>query len=312
MNKKTCCSQISSRKVKERIIKASPIDQFRGLKLESKAKNQMTFLRGGKFLIGTEDEIAHEKDGEKPPRLLQVDPFYIDCYQVTNLDFIFFVKETGYITEAEEYGWSYVFHLLLSEDFREKGWESPPNTPWWAVVEGASWFQPEGPGSQILDRLDDPVVHISYKDAKSYSEWAGKRLPTEAEWEYAASGRLFDSRYPWGNKLHDQGKHHCNIWQGDFPKSNTAEDEYVGTCPVQEYASNDFGLYNVIGNVWEWCSDSFYKGDQSQLVQDWIVTKGGSYLCHDSYCNRYRIAARNPMTKNSTTGNLGFRCAKDK
>jgi formylglycine-generating enzyme required for sulfatase activity len=168
--------------------------------------------------------------------------------------------------------------------------------------------------------MDHPVIHISYRDAVAYCEWAGKRLPTEAEFEFAARGGLVQQRYVWGNELTPNGEHMCNIWQGDFPKANSAEDGYVGTAPVFAYQPNGFGLHHMAGNVWEWVYDwwspDFHvNGPRSNPIGpphgERKVMRGGSYLCHDSYCNRYRVAARTSNTPDSSTGNLGFRCARD-
>lgn len=183
-------------------------------------------------------------------------------------------------------------------------------------MAGARWRAPEGPGTSIGDRRDHPVVHVSWNDATAYARWAGKRLPTEAEWGKAARGGLVRARFPWGDELTPNGRHRCNIWQGDFPVRNPREDGCAGTVPVKAYAPNGFGLYNTSGNVWEWCADRF-TADRPATRTDPAgpphgenrVLRGGSHLCHRSYCNRYRVAARTSNTPDSTTGHGGFRCA---
>lgn len=279
-----------------------------------KYKEKMIHLPGGEFLMGTEDNEGFPADGEGPIRKVTVAPFYIDAYAVTNEEFSAFVKDTGYVTESENYGWSFVFYKFIPQRLAGRA-KQLPQTPWWLAVEGAYWYQPEGPGSNIEDRMDYPVIQVSWNDAVAFSEWAGKRLPTEAEWEYAARGGLEQKLYAWGDELTPNGEHYCNIWQGDFPKVNTEEDGYVSTAPAKSFPANGYGLYNVAGNVWEWCADWFTRTpDLSQLVNpvgpdtgQGKVMRGGSYLCHKSYCNRYRVAARSSNTIDSATGNLGFR-----
>lgn len=278
----------------------------------------MVYVEGGEFLMGTEDGEGFPADGEGPVRKVHVDPFYIDKYAVTNEEFARFVKETGYVTEAERFGWSFVFHLFVPERIAARVTQVPVETPWWWPVRGANWRHPEGPYTSIRNRWDHPVVHISWNDAVAYCQWAGKRLPTEAEWEFAARGGLEQAKYPWGDEFMPGGEFYCNTWQGRFPDFNTGEDGYIGTAPVDAFKPNGFGLYNVAGNVWEWCSDWFSAtyhvngprvnptGPPSGTTK---VMRGGSYLCHKSYCNRYRVAARTSNTPDSSTGNMGFRCA---
>ncbi|GAA2341411.1 formylglycine-generating enzyme family protein [Saccharopolyspora halophila] len=264
----------------------------------------MLVLPGGKFRMGTEDADGFPGDAEGPIREVEVAPFAIDPYAVTNARFAEFVDATGYRTDAEQYGWSYVFAKFLPGNLRKES-PRPESTPWWCGVSGAYWRYPEGPGSDIEGRWEHPAVHISYNDALAYCTWAGKRLPTETEWEYAARGGLDQARYPWGDELEPGGEHRCNVWQGQFPVRNTEADGYAGTAPVDAFQPNGFGLYNVSGNVWEWCADRFAEDVEARAM------RGGSYLCHDSYCNRYRVAARSANTPDSSSGNLGFRCAAD-
>lgn len=260
-------------------------------------------LPGGTFRMGSEDADTNRGDGEGPVREVSIAPFAIDAYAVTNDRFATFIESTGYRTETEEFGWSYVFAKFLPGPLRKIS-PRPQQTPWWCAVSGAQWDSPEGPGSHVRDRGDHPVVHVTWRDAHAFCQWAGARLPTEAEWEYAARGGLDQARYPWGDDLTPGGEHRCNIWQGTFPVRNTAEDGYAGTAPVHAYEPNGYGLHNTAGNVWEWSADPWQAGSDDRRTM-----RGGSYLCHDSYCNRYRVAARTSNTADSSAGNIGIRVA---
>jgi formylglycine-generating enzyme len=276
----------------------------------------MVRLDGGTFMMGGQDPDGHPADGEGPIRPVTLDPFAIDAYTVTNAHFAAFVGDTGYLTTAEETGWSFVFGGLLPDDFPLT--RGVAAAPWWRQVFGADWAHPEGPHSRVDDRPTHPVVHISWFDAVAYCRWAGVRLPTEAEWEYAARGGLEQQRFPWGDELVPGGRHRANVWQGDFPAENSCADGWYGTAPVDAYDPNGFGLFNVVGNVWEWTSDWFgvehapapATNPAGPAQGTHRVMRGGSYLCHESYCNRYRLSARSAVTPDSTTGNLGFRCAR--
>jgi sulfatase modifying factor 1 len=277
----------------------------------------MVLLPGGEFLMGTDDGAGYPADGEGPVRRVTLAPFWIATAAVSNADFAAFTEATGYLTDAERYGWSFVFGGLLPDDFEEtRGVEA---APWWRQVYGADWRRPEGPQSDLAGRDDHPVVHVTWGDAASYCSWAGTRLPAEAEWEYAARGGLEQRRFPWGDDLTPGGEHRCNIWQGEFPRRNTVEDGYYGTAPVRAFPPNGYGLYNIAGNVWEWCADWFARDAAQGPREDpkgaafgtHRVIRGGSYLCHASYCHRYRVAARSSNTPDSSTGNMGFRCARD-
>ncbi|WOX20806.1 formylglycine-generating enzyme family protein [Streptomyces solicathayae] len=268
-----------------------------------RAARRLVDLPGGRFLMGTDDPDGFPDDGEGPVRAAEVGPFRIAPTTVTNAQFATFVKDTGHVTEAEHFGFSFVFGGFLSDEVAATA-RAVAAVPWWRAVPGASWRSPEGPGSSVTSRQNHPVVHVSWNDAQAYCAWSGTRLPTETEWEYAARGGLEQRRYPWGDELTPGGRHMCNIWRGDFPTLNTAEDGYAGTAPVTAFRPNGYGLHNVVGNVWEWCAD-WFAPETSRVM------RGGSYLCHDSYCNRYRVAARSSNTPDSSTGNIGFRVAAD-
>lgn len=275
----------------------------------------MVGLDGGTFLMGHDLDEGYPDDGEGPMHEVQVSPFLIDATTVSNTLYSEFVDATGYRTESETFGWSFVFGGFLPDDFPPT--RAAAQTPWWRAVEGSDWRHPEGPHTDIADRMDHPVTHVSWNDAVAYAGWAGKRLPTEAEWEYAARGGLVQNRYPWGDEREPGGSHRMNVWQGNFPNENTLADGFAGTAPASSFLPNGYGLHNMTGNVWEWCSDWFdpsaYRSssgpDPSGPAQGTHrVMRGGSYLCHESYCYRYRVAARSANTPDSAAGNIGFRC----
>jgi formylglycine-generating enzyme len=261
--------------------------------------------------MGTDYAHGFPADGEGPVRAVSLSPFAIDIFPVTNAAFALFVDATNYRTEAEIFGWSFVFwaHIPPAR-FKDLVEDTAAYSPWWCKVPGATWNQPEGPGSNVNSRQNHPVVHVSWNDAAAYAAWAAKALPTEAQWEYAARGGLEQKLYPWGDELVPGGRHLCNIWQGVFPEKDTAEDGYAGTCPVDSFPANGYGLHSVTGNVWEWCTDWFDADLSSSSHGESKVMKGGSFLCHASHCNRYRVAARTSNTPDSSASNIGFRCVK--
>lgn len=270
---------------------------------------------GGTALTGTNTPFL-PMDGEGPLRRGRVKTLYWERGTVTNEAFSRFVEATGYITEAERFGWSFVFHLHL--DVPVETTVGINGQEWWRRVDGASWRYPNGP-NKAPSLPDHPVVQVSWNDASAYAKWAGGRLPSEVEWEHAARGGLGDVRYPWGDAdPHDEGNHFCNIWQGHFPMHNTAADGYEATAPAISFQPNGYGLYNMVGNVWQWTADPFKlrsvkktaRQANARLAGNKLL-KGGSFLCHRSYCFRYRIAARTGNTPDSASTHTGFRVVYD-
>lgn len=290
-----------------------------------KSELEFASIPSGNYKMGTDDQIGFPEDQEGPALSVYVPKFKISTTTVTVKEFSEFVKDTEYETVAEKIGWSFVFVDLLSNTTKQKS-KKMKETPWWYVVQGADWKHPEGPDSNVDGRLDNPVTQVSLSDAIAYCIWSGTRLPSESEWEKAARGNSKGKKYPWGNNLVDEDSneniYHANTWQGDFPRSNSLADGYLGTAPVKTYKPNDFGLYQVIGNVWEWCANDYgYSLDIFNKITPedfWIETlnttdkrkvaiRGGSFLCHNCFCNRFRVAARNGEMSDTASSNLSFR-----
>ena len=275
-------------------------------------------IPAGRFTMGTDDPRGYAADGEGPPHEVELTAYRMGVHAVTNTEFAAFADDTGHRTTAEQLGSSFVFAGLLPQGF-------PPTravaaAPWWREVVGASWRRPEGPRSDVDSRGDHPVVHVSWYDAVAYCRWAGVRLPTEAEWERAARGGRDGHHFPWGDEREPDGEHRMNVFQGSFPGHDSGADGWVGTCPVGTFPPNDLGLHEMTGNVWEWCRDWFDAGyypssptfsPAGPRTGTSRVVRGGSYLCHESYCWRYRVDARSANTPDSSAGNVGFRVAAD-
>lgn len=284
--------------------------------VSAELRGRLVPIPGGFFEMGTR-KSTFAADLDSPRRKVKLSPYLISPHAVTNADFADFVAATGYRSVAETEGWSFVFHLLLpnAAEFPI----TPPGLPWWRRVDGASWAAPEGKGSSINGRENHPVVHIAWYDALAYCNWAGLVLPSEAQWERAARGGLANQKFPWGNDKTSNGRHQMNTFQGVFPSHNSAEDGWIGTAPVDAFKPNGYGLFNMTGNVWEWVGDSFGplpEPDRAPLLDPVSgsggyarVQRGGSYLCHESYCDRYFVHSRTRNDPDSSTGNCGFRVA---
>ena len=346
--KASCCaSKIPSRfavaNVDSTINSNDPIP---GSSNKDQRHEGMVYIKTGTFSMGGDN--AQAEADEYPKHKVTVDGFWIDKTEVTNAQFAAFVKATGYITTAEK-----------KPDWNELKKQVPPGTPkpdesllvpaslvfkatkqavelsdynqWWEWKAGADWKHPHGPQSNIAGKENYPVVHVSWYDAEAYCKWAGKRLPTEAEWEYASRGGLENNIYPWGNEPLNKGKIKANTWQGNFPNNNTQSDKFYYTAPVKSFEANSYGLYDMAGNVWEWCAD-FYSNnyyntlskngdiknprgpvksyDPQEPYAQKRVIRGGSFLCNESYCSGYRVARRMKSTEDSGMEHLGFRCVE--
>ena len=304
----------------------------------------MAWIPGGEFTMGSDDPKAPPT--ERPAHQVRVDGFWMDVTELSNARFRKFVEAAGHLTTAERpVDWDLLKKELPPETpkppedrlapgslvFTEPGRMVPLNDPaaWWRWVAGANWRHPEGPGSSIDGKDDHPAVHVSWDDALAYARWAGKRLPTESEWEFAARGGLEGRKYGWGDEFEPGGKPLANTWQGRFPELNTVADGFFRTAPVKSYPANGYGLHDMIGNVWEWCGD-WYRPDAYRLLtagdltrnpsgpaagfdpddpyQPKRVTRGGSFLCSRNYCSNYRPAARRGTAVDSGMSHLGFRC----
>lgn len=266
-------------------------------------------------MMGDHFDEGYPADGERPVHQVTLPSFEMDTSPVTNAEFARFAQATGYLTESEKLGFSAVFHAYVTAGAQDIMGPAE-GTHWWLGVRHANWRHPTGSGSHWQDLPTHPVVQVSWNDAVAYCQWSGRKLPTEAQWEYAARGLKPARRYPWGDELTPDSVHQCNIWQGNFPTENTLEDGYLGTSPVGSFPANPLGLLDIAGNVWEWCQDWFlpkyYRtspelNPQGPTIGKGRVMRGGSHLCHDSYCNRYRVAARSHNTADSASSNTGFR-----
>jgi formylglycine-generating enzyme required for sulfatase activity len=306
----------------------------------------MVFIPGGEFSMGGINPVGMHDGGDqpmndaRPVHRVYVDAFFMDATDVTNAQFEAFVKATNYITVAERKPSAKDFPGVPADQLVAGSVVfSPPNhqvplnnaMQWWSYVKGANWRHPFGPNSDIKGKESYPVVQVSWQDASAYAKWAGKRLPTEAEWEFAARGGKTGNLYPWGNQLKPNGKWMANIFEGSFPYNDNAADGYAGIAPVKQFPANDFGLYDMAGNVWQWCADWYDVNYYSSLSKQTVarnpqgpeksndpddagemrkVQRGGSFLCTDEYCTRYMVGSRGKGEYNSGSNHVGFRCVK--
>jgi len=308
----------------------------------------MVWIRGGEFSMGAavnghgSGEMAMPSNDAEPIHRVRVDGFWMDKTAVTNEEFEKFVRATGYVTIAERTPTKEEFPTAPPENlvagsvvFAPTEHEVPLNNhfQWWTYVKGANWRHPQGPESDIRGKEKYPVVQVAYPDAEAYAKWAGKRLPTEAEFEFAARGGLAGKTYTWGDEFRPKGKWMANTWQGKFPVKDAGEDGYAGVAPVAKFPANGYGLYDMAGNVWQWCSDWYRPDYYAQLAKAGSLTinpkgpdtpfdpsepdekkrvhRGGSFLCNDQYCSRYIVGTRGKGEVNTGTNHLGFRCVKD-
>ena len=345
-SKKTCCTA----KIPNRfgIINSSKMNISNSFKItDNKNHEGMVWIPGGTFSMGGDNDQARQD--EFPKHQVKLNGFFMDITEVTNAQFAKFVAATGYITTAEkDINWDELKKQLPSdtqkpdlETLKAASLVFVPTSgevslqdysQWWSWSHGANWKHPQGKDSNIDGKDNFPVVHISWDDANAYCKWAGKRLPTEAEWEFAARGGLSKQVYTWGNEKVDEGKYHCNYFQGNFPYKNEVSDGFIGSAPVKSFDPNSYGLFDMAGNVWEWCADKYNnlyydsfkkvkvainpKGplksyDPDEPLVEKRVMRGGSFLCNESYCSGYRVSARMKSSADSSMEHLGFRCVSN-
>lgn len=334
----------TSKRPENKEVNAKELSSKSEIKSPQNADSSMVWIPGGKFTMGTDDKDAYEH--ERPAHRVKVDGFWMDKTEVTNAQFEKFVDETGYTTVAERKPqWEELKKQLPPGAQKPDDAVlvagslvfSPPEYPvplndysqWWEWKPGVNWKHPEGPESNLENKGQYPVVHVAFEDAEAYCKWAGKRLPTEAEWEFASRGGKENQRYSWGNEFNPGGKFMANTFQGNFPNLNVAKDGFAGSAPVKSFPPNAYGLYDIIGNVWEWTADLYHVHYYSQLAKAGLavnpqgpetsydpnepyaekhVTRGGSFLCTENYCVNYRPSARQGTSFDSGMSHIGFRC----